>query len=113
MKYVNNTDSEAPTDTKVDETLFDKTGSIVIGKKEKSYAKKISTTKNNELSERYYLKSHENVPYDPWGMYAHRANYLETKFKAVSKSTFDYYMMYLKTRNAIYMTRSQRSFIND
>jgi hypothetical protein len=113
MKYVNNTDSEAPTDTKVDETLFDKTGSIVIGKKEKSYAKKISTTKNNELSERYYLKSHENVPYDPWGLHSHRETYLDMKFKSVSKNTFDYYMMYLKTKNNLYMTRCQRSFIND
>jgi len=46
-------------------------------------------------------------------MHSHRENYLRMSYTGVSKETFDYYMMYLKTRNALYMTRSQRSFIND
>jgi len=113
MKYINEPDSVGQGASRVKETLFDKTGSIVIGKKEKSYARILSTVSSEEASNKYYLKSYENIPYDPWGMHAHRESYLDMKFKSVSKNTFDYYMMYLKTKNSLYMTRCQRSFIND
>ena len=113
MKYVDEPDSMDNKNSNVSETLFDKMGAIVISKKEKSYTKIISTTTNGETSSRYYLKSYENIPYDPFGMHAHRESYLDMKFKSVSKNTFDYYMMYLKTKNSLYMTRCQRSFIND
>jgi len=32
--------------------------------------------------------------------------------KRVSKSTFDFYMLYLQTKNNIYIVRAQRGFIN-
>jgi len=38
--------------------------------------------------------------------------YLDTKMRRVSKTTFDYYMIYLKTKNSIYLTRAQRSFLD-
>ena len=113
MKYIDQPTSSDHSGVEVKETLFDKTGSVVISKKEKSYAKLVSTTIKNDSTDRDYLKSHENVPYDPWGMHSHRETYLDMKFKSVSKNTFDYYMMYLKTKNNLYMTRCQRSFIND
>ena len=108
MKYIDES-SKMPEENTFVSTDFDKRGGIVINSKEMSYARKTTT----ENTKKYYIKTHKNIPYDPWGMYAHRESYLETKFKSVSKDTFDYYMMYLKTRNSIYMTRSQRSFIND
>jgi hypothetical protein len=112
MEYVNRPE-QMPDDINIKETLYDKIGGVVINKKEKSYAKLIKTINRDSSTDKYYLKVHQGVPYDPWGMYGHREDYVETKFNSVSKETFDYYMMYLKTRNNLYMTRSQRSFIND
>jgi len=112
MEYVSRPE-QMPDDINIKETLYDKTGGVVINKKEKSYAKLIKTINRSSSIDRYYVKVHKSVPYDPWGMYGHREDYVETKFNSVSKETFDYYMMYLKTRNNLYMTRSQRSFIND
>ena len=112
MEYVNNP-QHMPDDINTKETLYDKTGGAVINQKEKSYAKLVKTIDRNSSIDRYYVKVHQSVPYDPWGMYGHREGYVLTKFQSVSKETFDYYMMYLKTRNSLYMTRSQRSFIND
>ena len=89
--------------------LFDKMGKKVMSQREKSYAKKITNTS----SDTYYIITHEGVPYDPWGMHSHRENYIDAKFKRVSKKTFDFYMMFLQTKNSLYMTRAQRSFIND
>ena len=107
MKYIKKADKMPKLEPQVQR--FDQRGNKVINPKEMSYAKQAAS----EGRVKYFIKTHKNVPYDPWGMYAHRENYLETKFKVVSKGTFDYYMMYLKTKNSIYMTRSQRSFIND
>ena len=112
MEYVNNPE-KIPDDINVEESLYDKTGGVVINQKEKSYAKLIHTVTRSDSIDKYYVKTHKSVPYDPWGMYGHREEYIDTKFNSVSKETFDYYMMYLKTRNSLYMTRSQRSFIND
>ena len=112
MEYVN-LPEQMPDDINIQEALYDKTGGVVINKKEKSYAKIIKTINRYDPTDKYHIKVHQGVPYDPWGMYGHREEYIDTKFKSVSKETFDYYMMYLKTRNSLYMTRSQRSFIND
>ena len=112
MEYVN-LPEKMPEDINIQEAIYDKTGGVVINKKEKSYAKIVKTINRHASTDRYYIKVHQSVPYDPWGMYGHREKYVDTKFQSVSKETFDYYMMYLKTRNSLYMTRSQRSFIND
>ena len=47
------------------------------------------------------------------GTYAKREQYVESKLQNVSKATFDFYMMYLKTKNTIYMTRARRGLTND
>lgn len=112
MKYVDDAD-KAKEDIHIKETLFDRVGGVIIHAKEKSFAKVVCTTSRDRRSETYHIKVHEGVPYDPWGMHSHRENYLEARLKKVAKETFDYYMMFLKTRNLLYMTRAQRSFIND
>jgi hypothetical protein len=111
MKFINNS-NDMPIENKKDTTAFDKAGLLVISSKEKSYAKVVASPENPER-ETYYIKTHKHEPYDPWGMHSHREQYLDTVFRRVSKSTFDFYMMFLKTKNFLYMTRAQRSFIND
>ena len=106
MKYVDDSHIE-----KIDklEILFNKDGQISTETKENKYAKILG----KEGKDIYYIRTHLNVPYDPMGPYGHRENYIETKLKKVSKNTFDFYMMYLKTNNSIYLTRASRGFLND
>lgn len=107
VNYVDQSDFKVADDK--EEMLFNRNGVKTTNTKEKIYTKVIAN--NDALS--YYIKTYQNSPFDPLGSYAKRENYVETKFKKVSKNTFDFYMMYLKTNNSIYMTRAQRSFIND
>jgi hypothetical protein len=90
-------------------TKYDRNGSPVINDNEAVYAEEL--TQNNKSY--YQIKTYQNVPFDPQGQFSHREKHLETSMKKVSKETFDYYMLFLKTRNGLYMTRAQRSFIND
>ena len=114
MKYIDPRDHAVEEDRKTEETLFDRSGEKVISKKEDSYAKLVKTSiSNRDPIIAHYIKTYQNAPFDPSGAYGHREQYIETKFSKVSKETFDYYMMFLKTKNSLYMTRSQRNFIND
>ena len=112
MRYVDNL-GDAREDTHKKEVLFDRVGGVVINDKEKSFAKIVTTTRRDRQSDSYYVRVHKGVPYDPLGMHGHRDDYIEAKLDKVSKDTFDYYMMFLETKNLLYMTRAQRSFIND
>jgi len=91
------------------ELLFNRDGQISTEEKENKYAKMIGQNSKDT----YHIRTHLNVPYDPLGPYGHRENYIETKFKKVSKNTFDFYVMYLKTNNSLYLTRASRGFLND
>ena len=106
MKFIKDSYIEKP---KL-EIAFNRYGQTVTKEtKEKSYAKVIGKSGD----ESYYIRVHEGVPYDPLGPFGKRENYIETKMKKVSKNTFDFYMMYLKTNNSIYMTKAQRGFLNE
>ena len=91
------------------EILFNKSGQNLDSPKEKVYGKVIP----NNGKEHYYIRVHQSVPCDPMGTYAKREQYVESKLQNVSKSTFDFYMMYLKTKNTIYMTRARRGLTKD
>lgn len=90
------------------EKLFNKNGEEISSQKEDFFAKIIG----NERSQLYYIRVHESILFDPNGMNSYRVKFLDTKMRKVSKLTFDYYMIYLKTRNNIYLTRAQRSFLD-
>jgi hypothetical protein len=92
---------------------FNKEGEATkVKNKEKVYASQVSVVKNkNEL---YYIRVHQNSPFDPMGTYSKRNSaWVETKMEQVSKTTFDFYMMYLRTKNSLYMTRARRGLTND
>ena len=93
------------------EIYFDKNAvSIEKVHKKKIYARVVYKN-GNENS--FHIRTYQNTPYDPIGPYGKRGDYIDTKMKRVSKNTFDFYMMYLKTNNSIYMTKAQRGFLND
>lgn len=107
MKYLNeNEDQEILISKEID---FNKKGSQVLNKKEKIFAKIVSSKEN----ENYFITTYKNQIYDPIGINSNREKYLETKLKRVSKETFDFYLIYLQTNNSIYLTRANRRFINE
>ena len=61
----------------------------------------------------YKVLTFNNLIYDPLGTDSHREKTLNTRLKSTDKRTFDYYMHYLQDGNRIYITRAQRSFINE
>lgn len=93
----------------VETTYFDKVGEITSNLKEKNFAKVVV----DKGRESYYIRTYQNMPYDPLGAYSRREIFEDTKMHRVSKNTFDFYIMYLKSNNSMYMTRAQRGFIND
>ena len=107
MKYIDDHQKNTPTETK--EHLFNKNAQKIDGPNEKTYAKIVE----KEGSSSYYIRVHQSVPLDPLGAYGKRDKFVETKMKSVHKSTFDFYMMYLSTKNSIYMTKARRGFTND
>ena len=110
MKYLDpNVNKALDKELIQEEEMFDKSGNLVLSQNKIVYAKKITT----DTSEMFFIKTHDNTPFDTSGMFAHREKHIETKFKRVSKQTFDFYMLFLKTSNSLYLTRAQRSFLND
>lgn len=110
MKFIESTD--IPKRTR-QEFLYNKIGQTTTDAKEKTFAKFTEAdVGKNKTQKKYYISVYNNVPYDPYGIDSHRESYLKTSLKTVSKQTFDYYILYLQTRNSLYMTRAQRSFIN-
>tara|TARA_B110001454_G_C12414603_1_gene306703 strand:+ start:62 stop:391 length:330 start_codon:yes stop_codon:yes gene_type:complete len=93
------------------EVLFDRNGVAIenIGVKD-CYGKIISVDGRERI---YLVKVLQEILYDPMGTYSNRKRFLESGFKKVSKNTFDFYMMYLKTNNSIYLTKANRGFSND
>lgn len=96
---------------KTTEVRFDKNGVMLDKTTSKDSYGKVIFVDNKEYS--HFVKVLESNLYDPMGTYSSRRRYLEASFKKVSKNTFDFYMMYLKTNNSIYLTKAQRGFLND
>ena len=110
MKYIEEHTEIRPDSTNRDSLVFNKNGQQTkLSNKEKIYAKIV--VKNQKES--YYIRVHQSVPFDPMGTYGKRSAWIETKMQSVSKATFDFYMMYLQTKNSLYMTRARRGLTND
>lgn len=110
MKYVETLNK--PTTHKTEEA-YNKLGKIAESPKEKIFAIfKEADIGKEKLQKTYSIITQNNAPYDPYGIDSHREGTLSLKLKKVSQQTFDYYVLYLQTRNSLYMTRAQRSYIN-
>jgi hypothetical protein len=113
MKFISS--QEQNIDTKDDNIAqeYNKLGLPIVNPKEKCFAQHTSKDIGKGARQnKYYIITHNNIPYDPNGPDGHRELYLTLELKSVSKQTFDYYLMYLKTKNSLYITRTQRSYIN-
>jgi hypothetical protein len=107
MKFIEKGDQIAK---EVSEIFFDKRGEDVLSPRETAFAKTLSKSGGKPI---YFILTYENNPLDPWGMYKNKSRDIKAGLKQVTKSTFDFYMLFLKTRNSLYLTRANRSFIND
>ena len=93
--------------------LFGKTGEVLDKDEQHKlphYAKMVQTS---EGTESYFIRIYQSTPFDPMGPYGRRERNLDTQIKKVSRSTFDFYVTYLKTNNSIYLTKASRGFLND
>ena len=107
MKYISEDDPRV-IEQESTTMSFNKQGEKVSSEKEEFFAKIIG----NNRSQFYYIRTHEGILFDPSGMNSYRVKFVDTKMRKVSKVTFDFYMIYLKTKNNIYLTRAQRSFLD-
>lgn len=90
------------------EMWFNRDGKEVCGENEKFFAKTIE--ENGRSS--YYVRTHDSLLFDPIGTHSMKKN-MDVTMNKVSKGTFDFYMMYLNTKNNQYLTRAERGFLNE
>lgn len=109
MRYINSSDNMGNIDNiDIFEIYTNKIGRPISKDEERVFAK-VVTSKNQS---KYAILVHNNQPYDPYGVDSHREPNLDLQLKQVSQETYNNYISYLRTKNSLYMTRSQRSFIN-
>ena len=108
MKFISSSDNIEDTNIDISEICLNKLGRPTLENDEMIFAKCI-TSKNQT---KYAILVYNNQPYDPYGTDSHRESKLNLILKPVSQQTYNYYVSYLKTKNSLYMTRTQRSFIN-
>ena len=109
MKFINSSENIENVDKiETSEISLNKLGRPTAADSEKTFAKMISSQNQTK----YAILVYNNQPYDPYGTDSHRESKLNLVLKQVSQQTYNYYVSYLKTKNSLYMTRAQRSFIN-
>ena len=102
MKFISSHNPEIKDEIK--EQSYNMRGFAISGEDEKIFSK--------TLGNKYLIRTFNNVPLDPFGPEAGRQIWDRTQLKTVSKTTFDNYNKYLETRNRLYLTRANRSYIN-
>lgn len=102
MKFVSSHDDNV--NKQIVETSYNMRGELIESQDEKVFSK----TTNNKC----YIRTFNNVPFDPFGPEAGRQIWNRTKLKTVSKDTFENYNIYLSTRNRLFLTKANRSYIN-
>jgi hypothetical protein len=114
MKFISSSDGVENIDKKeINEVSINKIGRPVVDDSERVFAKMITADiGDGRIQMKYVVLIFNNQPYDPYGADSHRESNLRLEYKTVSKQTYDYYVSYLKSKNSLYMTRAQRSFIN-
>lgn len=110
MKFINSSDNVHEIDKKdTFEISINKLGRPIDKDSERVFAKIVTV---GESQAKYAILIFNNQPYDPYGVDSHREANLTLNLKQVSQQTYNHYVSYLRTKNQLYMTRAQRSFIN-
>jgi hypothetical protein len=105
MKYI----QDEPIVDEFEEIWFNKDGKEILGENEKFYAKSLT----RDGSTTYYVREFGGTLFDPTGTYSRkRFHPEEIKMPKVNKNVFDFYMMFLNTKNNIYLVRAERGRTN-
>ena len=113
MKFIESYLDAAPDKKSSDQYSFDDKGNIVKNDEQKIWAKNVVIDLGQDQFQRqYFIRTYNNIPLDPMGPESRRDIWRRTELKSVSQKTFDYYILYLKSKNGLYLTRANRSFIN-
>lgn len=110
MKFIDNASEKLS--KKSSEIPYNINGVKVSSSSEKVFAKALFVDVGNKTQQKFFIRTFNNVPFDPNGPDSRREIWNRTELKPVSKKTFEHYIQYLNTNNSIYMTRAQRSYID-
>lgn len=111
MRFINSTDTKLSKDSV--EHLFNINGEELQDQHEKVYSRSLSIDLGNDkIQNKFFIRVFNNMPLDPIGPDSRREIWNRTQLKQVSKTTFESYNSYLATRNKIFWTKANRSFIN-
>lgn len=88
--------------------FFNKDGEKLEEESKQTVAKILSRS-----NDKFYIRYYQGSLFDPIGTHSLRSDYKDSEFRQVSKSVFDLYFMYLKSKNPIYFTKAQRGFMNE
>jgi hypothetical protein len=112
MKFINEIFTDNLRTNKSTMLLFDDKATLIEDEKV-AYAKTVSVElSKNKVQRKYFIRTYNNIPLDPIGSNSRRNILDRTEFKMVSYETFDFYLNYLKTKNSLFLTKANRSFIN-
>lgn len=89
-------------------TLYNKKG-VATEEEVNVFAKSIDGL---EKGSNYYILTHNNYPYDPYGADSTREKTLALKLRQTNKDAFQCYTKYLNTRNSLHFTLTLRNFLN-
>lgn len=113
MKFIESYLDATPANKSSSQLLLDDKGNVVKDDKQRVWAKNVVIDLGqDQFQHQFFIRTYNNIPLDPMGPEAGRDIWRRTELKSVSQKTFDYYVLYLKSKNGLYMTRAQRSFIN-
>lgn len=91
---------------------YNKMGTIIEDTNDIIYAKLQAFNIGNKIQTKYYVLTANGNLFDPLGTDSHREKNIRKELKLTSKTTFDFYLSYLKSRNQIFLRRAERNFIN-
>jgi hypothetical protein len=113
MKFIDSYSKENIKSNESSQIFYGSKGDVLDDKDGKVFAEMlvIDLGKNN-IQTQYLIRTYNNLPFDPMGPEARRDIWRRTTLKKVSEDTFTFYLTYLQTKNSLYMTRTQRSYIN-
>lgn len=112
MKFVEKFDSK-DLNKNIAENLFNIKGLPISDGEDKIFAKSLDIdVGKDKIQKKFFIRIYNNTPLDPLGPEARRDIWIRTELRSVSQKTFEYYIKYLQTKNSLYMTRTQRSYID-
>jgi hypothetical protein len=113
MKFIDSYSKENVNPLTSEQALYDSTGNLASIDDDKIFAKMLTVDLGKKDYQRqFFVRTYNNLPFDPMGPEARRDIWRRTELKRVNEATFNFYLTYLQTKNSIYMTRTQRSYIH-